>query len=126
MADPDLDFGIVYDEQGFIHILHSTFFDVNPRIDNTFDEYVERILDTLVEPRTTWQRSVAHCLRFSTKTSSSPPSEVPPANCKASTLRLAVLPLQQQQPAVVLLLLGTVLIVAIVAKAEDCWRCFLL
>ncbi|KAL0917083.1 hypothetical protein M5K25_012124 [Dendrobium thyrsiflorum] len=49
MADPDLDSGIVYDEQGYIHILHSTFFNVNPRIDHTVEGYVERILDTLVE-----------------------------------------------------------------------------
>ncbi|KAH0453955.1 hypothetical protein IEQ34_018279 [Dendrobium chrysotoxum] len=49
MADPDLDFGIVYDEQGFIHILHSTFFDVDPEIDHTVEGYVERILDTLAE-----------------------------------------------------------------------------
>ncbi|KAL0914260.1 hypothetical protein M5K25_014589 [Dendrobium thyrsiflorum] len=49
MADPDLDSGIVFDEQGYIHILHSTFFDVNPRIDHTVEEYVERILDTHVE-----------------------------------------------------------------------------
>ncbi|KAL0909670.1 hypothetical protein M5K25_020558 [Dendrobium thyrsiflorum] len=49
MADPVLDSGFVYDKQGFIHILHSTFFDVNPRIDHTVEEYVERILDTLVE-----------------------------------------------------------------------------
>ncbi|KAH0460510.1 hypothetical protein IEQ34_011173 [Dendrobium chrysotoxum] len=40
---------IVYDEHGFVHILHSTFFDINSRIDNTVEEYVERILDTLVE-----------------------------------------------------------------------------
>ncbi|KAH0450641.1 hypothetical protein IEQ34_021333 [Dendrobium chrysotoxum] len=49
MADPDLDFGIVYDEHGFVHILHSTFFDVNPEIDNNVKEYVERILFTLSE-----------------------------------------------------------------------------
>ncbi|KAH0468462.1 hypothetical protein IEQ34_003495 [Dendrobium chrysotoxum] len=49
MADPDLDFGIVYDEQGFIHILRSTFFDVDPEIDHTVEGYVERILDTLAE-----------------------------------------------------------------------------
>ncbi|PKU83979.1 hypothetical protein MA16_Dca006454 [Dendrobium catenatum] len=49
MADPDLNYGIADDEQGFVHILHSTFFDVNPNIDNTVEEYVERILDTLIE-----------------------------------------------------------------------------
>ncbi|KAL0909172.1 hypothetical protein M5K25_020017 [Dendrobium thyrsiflorum] len=49
MANPDLDSGIVYNEQGFIHILHSTFFEINPRIDYTVEEYVERILDTFVE-----------------------------------------------------------------------------
>ncbi|KAL0925025.1 hypothetical protein M5K25_003331 [Dendrobium thyrsiflorum] len=49
MADPDLDSGIVYDEQGFIHILHSTFFDVNLRIDHTVEEYMECILNTLAK-----------------------------------------------------------------------------
>ncbi|KAL0908159.1 hypothetical protein M5K25_022633 [Dendrobium thyrsiflorum] len=49
MADPDHDSRIVFDEQGYVHILHSTFFDVNPRIDHTVEAYVERILDTLVE-----------------------------------------------------------------------------
>ncbi|PKU76624.1 hypothetical protein MA16_Dca001229 [Dendrobium catenatum] len=49
MADPDLDYGLAYDKQGFVHILHSIFFDVNPNIDNTVEEYVDHILDTLVE-----------------------------------------------------------------------------
>ncbi|KAL0919805.1 hypothetical protein M5K25_011925 [Dendrobium thyrsiflorum] len=49
MADPDLDSGLVYDEQDFIHILHSTFFNVNLKIDHTVEGYVERILDTLAE-----------------------------------------------------------------------------
>ncbi|KAL0928022.1 hypothetical protein M5K25_002255 [Dendrobium thyrsiflorum] len=49
MADPNLDCGIVFDEQGYIHILHSTFFEVNPRIDYTVEGYIELILDTLVE-----------------------------------------------------------------------------
>ncbi|KAL0912971.1 hypothetical protein M5K25_016395 [Dendrobium thyrsiflorum] len=43
MADPERDFGIVYDEQGFIQILHSPFFDVDPE-----EEYVARILDIIV------------------------------------------------------------------------------
>ncbi|KAH0450470.1 hypothetical protein IEQ34_021162 [Dendrobium chrysotoxum] len=47
--DSEIDFGYAYDEQGFVHILYSTFFDVNPRIDHTVEEYVERILDSLVE-----------------------------------------------------------------------------
>ncbi|PKU86146.1 hypothetical protein MA16_Dca001977 [Dendrobium catenatum] len=49
MADPYLDYGLSYDEQGFVCILDSTFFDINPRIDHTVEEYVERILDTLVK-----------------------------------------------------------------------------
>ncbi|PKU74064.1 hypothetical protein MA16_Dca011774 [Dendrobium catenatum] len=49
MADPDLDYGLSYDEQGFACILHSTFFDINPCIDHTVEEYVEHILNTLVE-----------------------------------------------------------------------------
>ncbi|KAI0512160.1 hypothetical protein KFK09_012798 [Dendrobium nobile] len=49
------------------------------------------------------------CSASHLQTSSSPPSGAPSANCKPSTLRLAVLlPLQQQQPAVVILLLGSV------------------
>ncbi|KAL0914915.1 hypothetical protein M5K25_015305 [Dendrobium thyrsiflorum] len=49
MADPERDFGIVYDEHDFIHILHSTFFDVDQEVDHTVEGYVERILDTLVD-----------------------------------------------------------------------------
>ncbi|KAL0913611.1 hypothetical protein M5K25_017084 [Dendrobium thyrsiflorum] len=47
MADPELDSGFVYNEQGFIDILHSPFFDVNPEIDDMVEEYVERIIFTL-------------------------------------------------------------------------------
>ncbi|KAL0916669.1 hypothetical protein M5K25_014197 [Dendrobium thyrsiflorum] len=49
MADPEQDFGMAYDEQGYVHILHSTFFDVDPEVDHTLQGYVERILDTLVD-----------------------------------------------------------------------------
>ncbi|KAL0925354.1 hypothetical protein M5K25_003676 [Dendrobium thyrsiflorum] len=49
MADPERDFGMAYDEQGYVHILHSTFFDVDPEVDHTAQEYLDRILDTLVD-----------------------------------------------------------------------------
>ncbi|KAL0923475.1 hypothetical protein M5K25_007533 [Dendrobium thyrsiflorum] len=48
MADPEWDFGIVYDDQGLIQILQSPFFDVDPEVDRTVEEYVARILDTVV------------------------------------------------------------------------------
>ncbi|KAL0922915.1 hypothetical protein M5K25_006945 [Dendrobium thyrsiflorum] len=48
MADPERDFGMVYDDQGFIQILQSLFFDVDPEVDHTVEEYVARILDTIV------------------------------------------------------------------------------
>ncbi|KAL0904056.1 hypothetical protein M5K25_026128 [Dendrobium thyrsiflorum] len=50
MADPERDFGMAYNEQGcYVHILHSTFFDVDPEVDHTVQGYIDRILDTLVD-----------------------------------------------------------------------------
>ncbi|PKU87834.1 hypothetical protein MA16_Dca021180 [Dendrobium catenatum] len=49
MADPNLDFGFIYNEQGNVNILPSTFFDVNPEIDNSAKEYLDRIIFTLSE-----------------------------------------------------------------------------
>ncbi|KAL0918869.1 hypothetical protein M5K25_010914 [Dendrobium thyrsiflorum] len=49
MADSERDFGMVYDEQCYVQILHSTFFDVDPDTDHTIEGYVARILDTLVD-----------------------------------------------------------------------------
>ncbi|PKU86695.1 Cytokinin hydroxylase [Dendrobium catenatum] len=48
MADPELDSGFAYDEQGNINILHSTF-DFNPETDNSDEEYVDYIIFTLSE-----------------------------------------------------------------------------
>ncbi|KAL0905450.1 hypothetical protein M5K25_023871 [Dendrobium thyrsiflorum] len=48
MADPERDFGMVYNEQGYIQILQSPFFDVDPEVDHTIEGYVARILDTIV------------------------------------------------------------------------------
>ncbi|KAL0908164.1 hypothetical protein M5K25_022638 [Dendrobium thyrsiflorum] len=48
MADPERDFSMVYDEQGFIQILQSPLFDVDPEVDHTVEGYVARILDTIV------------------------------------------------------------------------------
>ncbi|KAL0922555.1 hypothetical protein M5K25_006546 [Dendrobium thyrsiflorum] len=38
-----------HDEQGYVHILHSTFFDVDPEVDHTAQGCLDRILDTLVD-----------------------------------------------------------------------------
>ncbi|KAL0913674.1 hypothetical protein M5K25_017151 [Dendrobium thyrsiflorum] len=47
MADPELDSDFVYNEQGFIDILRSPFFDLNLEVDDSVEEYVERIIFTL-------------------------------------------------------------------------------
>ncbi|PKU67618.1 hypothetical protein MA16_Dca017695 [Dendrobium catenatum] len=49
MADPEIECGLTYDDDDFVDIFQSTFFDVNIRIDRTVEDYIERILDTLVE-----------------------------------------------------------------------------
>ncbi|PKU87649.1 hypothetical protein MA16_Dca009821 [Dendrobium catenatum] len=49
MADPELDDGFTYDEQGNVNILCSTFFDFNPEVDFSIKEYVDRIIFTLSE-----------------------------------------------------------------------------
>ncbi|KAL0924637.1 hypothetical protein M5K25_005486 [Dendrobium thyrsiflorum] len=47
MANPELDSGFIFNEQGFVDILRSPFFDVNLEVDNTVEEYMERIIFTL-------------------------------------------------------------------------------
>ncbi|KAL0909013.1 hypothetical protein M5K25_023534 [Dendrobium thyrsiflorum] len=47
MADPERDSGFVYNEQGFVDILRSPFFDLNLEVDDSVEEYVERIIFTL-------------------------------------------------------------------------------
>ncbi|KAL0909597.1 hypothetical protein M5K25_020481 [Dendrobium thyrsiflorum] len=44
MADPDIDHGFVYDDQGMTNILGSPFFDVHFGTDETVDGYIDRIL----------------------------------------------------------------------------------
>ncbi|KAL0916295.1 hypothetical protein M5K25_013793 [Dendrobium thyrsiflorum] len=47
MADPEQDHEFVYNEQGHADILNSPFFDINSEVDQTVEEYVERIVFTL-------------------------------------------------------------------------------
>ncbi|PKU64188.1 hypothetical protein MA16_Dca005111 [Dendrobium catenatum] len=49
MSDPNLDSGFVYNDQGNVDILRSTFFDVNLEIDNSVEEYLDCIIFTLSE-----------------------------------------------------------------------------
>ncbi|PKU83981.1 hypothetical protein MA16_Dca006456 [Dendrobium catenatum] len=49
MADPELDSGFVYDIYGDIHITRSEFFDVGFGFDDTIEDYLNRILPTLVD-----------------------------------------------------------------------------
>ncbi|KAL0904810.1 hypothetical protein M5K25_026964 [Dendrobium thyrsiflorum] len=44
MADPEVDAGFVFDEQGRTDILGSPFFDIYFRFDETIDDYVDHIL----------------------------------------------------------------------------------
>ncbi|KAL0916413.1 hypothetical protein M5K25_013921 [Dendrobium thyrsiflorum] len=49
MADPEVDNGFMYDSQGRVDILLSPFFDPNGEIEDTVDDYVDRILFQLTE-----------------------------------------------------------------------------
>ncbi|PKU85446.1 hypothetical protein MA16_Dca003185 [Dendrobium catenatum] len=49
MEDPATEYGLTWDEDGFTDILRSTFFDANSRVNHTVEDYLERILETLVE-----------------------------------------------------------------------------
>ncbi|PKU87359.1 hypothetical protein MA16_Dca008455 [Dendrobium catenatum] len=49
MADPETEYCITWDDDGYTDIFRSTFFDVNPEIDHTIEEYVDRILFQLTE-----------------------------------------------------------------------------
>ncbi|KAI0495192.1 hypothetical protein KFK09_025342 [Dendrobium nobile] len=49
MADPKVDHGFAYNSQGKIDILQSLFFDPDWEIEDTVDNYVDRILFHLVE-----------------------------------------------------------------------------
>ncbi|KAL0926558.1 hypothetical protein M5K25_002797 [Dendrobium thyrsiflorum] len=46
MADPDVDHGL-YDDQSLVDILQLLFFDPNPEIDDTTNDYIDRIIFTL-------------------------------------------------------------------------------
>ncbi|KAL0909053.1 hypothetical protein M5K25_023575 [Dendrobium thyrsiflorum] len=46
MADQERDHGFMFDLHGRVDVLRSTFFDINPEIDDTIDDYVDRILFT--------------------------------------------------------------------------------
>ncbi|KAL0912967.1 hypothetical protein M5K25_016391 [Dendrobium thyrsiflorum] len=78
MADPDVDHGFLYDEQGLVDILQSPFFDPNPEVDDTIDDYIEHIIFTLAPsieeylPTGSW-RIIGH-------PSTSPPPATSPTN----------------------------------------------
>ncbi|KAI0488944.1 hypothetical protein KFK09_028783 [Dendrobium nobile] len=73
MTNPEVDYGFAYDDQGNVNILHSLFFDYNPEVDNSIEEYEDRILFTLSEANdqqlagTQWQVVRSHeepCFAF--------------------------------------------------------------
>ncbi|PKU88028.1 pre-mRNA-splicing factor ATP-dependent RNA helicase DHX16 [Dendrobium catenatum] len=47
MADPELEWGLVFDVDGNLNILRSPFFDVGFEDDTTFGEYLDRVVPTL-------------------------------------------------------------------------------
>ncbi|PKU81617.1 hypothetical protein MA16_Dca013048 [Dendrobium catenatum] len=47
MADPEVDLGFVYDNQGRTNIPQSTFFDLNLNVDNSVEGHIDRISFTL-------------------------------------------------------------------------------
>ncbi|KAL0927783.1 hypothetical protein M5K25_001993 [Dendrobium thyrsiflorum] len=44
MADPEVDHGFIYNDKGQVDILKSPFFDFTPEIDQSVEEYVDRII----------------------------------------------------------------------------------
>ncbi|KAL0920377.1 hypothetical protein M5K25_009508 [Dendrobium thyrsiflorum] len=63
MVDPERDHGFVFDNQWFIDIHRSPFFDVDLENDRSIEDYVERILFSLAtainqrQPPVQWQLS---------------------------------------------------------------------
>ncbi|PKU60445.1 hypothetical protein MA16_Dca028759 [Dendrobium catenatum] len=49
MEEPEWNFGFEYDRNGRVDILRSPFFDVGFDFDDTPEEYLDRILPTLVD-----------------------------------------------------------------------------
>ncbi|KAI0491509.1 hypothetical protein KFK09_025769 [Dendrobium nobile] len=49
MDEPEWNFGFEYDNNGRVNILRSQFFDVGFDFDDTVEEYLDRILPTLVD-----------------------------------------------------------------------------
>ncbi|PKU75450.1 hypothetical protein MA16_Dca023212 [Dendrobium catenatum] len=49
MDEPEWNYGFEYDRNGRVNILRSQFFDVGFDFDDTVDEYLDRILPTLVD-----------------------------------------------------------------------------
>ncbi|KAL0903926.1 hypothetical protein M5K25_025989 [Dendrobium thyrsiflorum] len=78
MADLEHDHGFIYDFQERVDLLQSPFFDLNLEVDDTVDDYVDRILFTLVpsieehQPSGQW-RIIGR-----------PPTSSPPATSPAS------------------------------------------
>ncbi|KAL0915671.1 hypothetical protein M5K25_016106 [Dendrobium thyrsiflorum] len=90
MADPERDNGFVYNSQGQVDIIRSPFFDLNLEIDDTIDNYVDRILFTLTlaieEHQVSGQwRIIGH------PPTSAPPATFPLSNTTSVSCLLAAL-----------------------------------
>ncbi|KAL0915079.1 hypothetical protein M5K25_015480 [Dendrobium thyrsiflorum] len=75
---PERDHGFVYDDQGQTDLLQSTFFDVNLEVDDTVDEYIDRIIFTLA-PAIEEHLPTGHW-RVIGRPSTSPPPATSPTN----------------------------------------------
>ncbi|KAL0915372.1 hypothetical protein M5K25_015784 [Dendrobium thyrsiflorum] len=49
MVDPNVDHGFMEDSQGRTNILRSPFFDLNLNVDDSVEDYVDRIIFTLTQ-----------------------------------------------------------------------------
>ncbi|KAL0922082.1 hypothetical protein M5K25_006044 [Dendrobium thyrsiflorum] len=78
MADPEVDHGFVFDDQGQTDILRSPFFDLNLNEDESVEDYVDRILFTLV-PSIEEHIPTSH-RKIIGRPSSSPPPATSPTN----------------------------------------------
>ncbi|PKU60588.1 hypothetical protein MA16_Dca027916 [Dendrobium catenatum] len=79
-ADPEVDHGFLYDDQGRNNLIESLFFDVNLDVDASVEDYLNHILFTLVPS------IKEHILVTTSHPVDSPPPATSPTNYVVGTI----------------------------------------
>ncbi|PKU77894.1 hypothetical protein MA16_Dca023474 [Dendrobium catenatum] len=88
MADPEVDHGFLYDDQGLTNILESPFFDMNLEVDAFMEDYLDHILFMLVP--SIKEHIPAGCWILTSHPVDSPPPATSPTNYVVGTICLLV------------------------------------